>query len=254
MSKKQSTATRSARAERAAERAAVMRRQQQARDRRRNSLIVAAVVVLVLAAIGGIALAVQSGRDTTGRAGATPTGVVDDYAIPRGPASAPVTVDVYEDFLCPFCGQFEAETRDWLARRAEAGDVQVHYHVVSILTDYSTRAANAAAVVLDTTGRDAAVRFHDLLYKHQPPESSDGLSDEQLIDLAVEAGASRSAVAGPIESLAFEQWVRNATEAFSRKGFTGTPTVLVDGRPIRGGTIDELVTHTKTAVQQGLRG
>lgn len=254
MSKKQSTATRRANAQRTAERVAEMRRQEQARERRRNSLVVGAVVVLVLAAIGGIALAVQSGRDTTGQVGTAPTGVVDKYAIPRGPAGAPVTVDVYEDFLCPYCGMFEAETRDWLTQRAEAGDVQVQYHVVSILTDYSTRAANAAAVVLDTAGPDVAARFHDLLYVHQPPESGNGLSDQQLIDLAVQAGASRSVIAGPIENLAFEQWVQNATEAFSQKGFTGTPTVLVDGQQISGASIDELVANTRAAVEQGLEG
>lgn len=254
MTKKQSTATRNANAQRAAARAAELRRRQQVEERRRNTLVVGAVVVLVLVAIGGIAFAVQSGRDTTGQVSASPSAVVDRYALPLGAAGAPVTVEVYEDFLCPYCAQFEAETRDWLGRRAASGDVQVQYHVVSILSDYSTRAANAAAVVLDTAGPEAAVRFHDLLYANQPPESGDGLSDGQLVDLAVQAGATRSEVEGPVENLEFEQWVRNATGAFSDKGFTGTPTVLVNGEPISGASIDELAANTKAAVQQALQG
>ena len=34
--------------------------------------------------------------------------------VPAGKASAPVKVVVYEDFMCPFCGQFEAASRDCL--------------------------------------------------------------------------------------------------------------------------------------------
>ena len=81
---------------------------------------------------------------------------------------------IYEDFMCPVCGDLEAATRAWLPRYAAQGKVRVIYRPVAFLnrmsngTEYSTRAANAYAVVLDEAGPEAAATFHDLLFDHQP--------------------------------------------------------------------------------------
>lgn len=254
MSKKKSRTGRSAGAQRAAERAAVIRAEQERKERRRRTAVVTATVLVVLAAVAGIAFAVQSSRDTTGRQAAVPSGALDTYALPMGNVEAPVKVTVYEDFLCPFCAQFEAESRGLLKAYAAAGDVSVRYHVVSFLDDasddeYSTRAANALGVVLDSAGPEVAVVFHDLLYENQPPEGGPGLSDEKLVDLAVEAGADPKEVTGPIESRRFEQWVVNSTNAWSKAGFNGTPTVTVNGERVAYETVPELVQKTRAAVE-----
>jgi protein-disulfide isomerase len=243
-----SRATRRAEAAAASERAAAIRRDQERRERRRRTIGVTAAVLVVLALILGIGYALQSSRDTTGASGATPQGVVGTYAVPVGQASAPVKVEIYEDFMCPICGEFEAASGPWLAQYADQGKVYVNYHVISILdrfsngTEYSTRSANAAAAVLDVSGPAAFKKFHDLLYRHQPQEGSDGLSDQQLIDYAVQAGAPRDKVTTPIKQRAFEQWVKNATDAASKRpGFQGTPAVYVDGTQLTGyQTMDQL--------------
>jgi protein-disulfide isomerase len=113
--------------------------------------------------------------------------------------------------------------------------VSVEYRPVSILgriSDYSMRSANAFAVVLDTAGPEVAKEFHDLLYAEQPSESGPQPDDDWLVEKAVEAGAEESEVRAGIEDLAFEGWVENATDAFSKAGHTGTPTVLVDGEVV----------------------
>ncbi|HET6626758.1 MAG TPA: thioredoxin domain-containing protein [Nocardioidaceae bacterium] len=260
MSKKQSNATKQANAQRAAERAAAIRREQEAKERRRRTLWVSLAVLAVIAVVVAIAVGVQSGRDTTGEAATPPDGAVDTYALPMGPADAPVKVSVYEDFMCPFCGEFEAATRKSLEEYAGQGEVQVQYHPISILddasngTDYSTRAMNAAGVVLDNAGPGVAKKFHDLLFENQPEEGSDGLSDQQLIDLAVRAGADESAVSRPIQDLEFEQWVENATDAASKAGVNGTPTVMVDGKIVEAtSTIDQLVSDTLGTIEATLK-
>ena len=111
--------------------------------------------------------------------------------------------------MCPFCADFEKASSGWLAQYAEQGKVAIRYSPISILdegsdgTEYSTRAANALAVVLDTAGPEAAKKFHDELYAQQPAEGSAGLSDDQFIALAVASGAERSSVEQPIRSLEF---------------------------------------------------
>ena len=253
MSRKKSTATRRAESQAAASRAAAIRAAQERQERRRRSLVVTAVGVLVLAVVLVIGYVVQSSRDTAGQAATAPSGAEGGYAVPAGPPTAPVKVAVYEDFLCPFCGQFEAASRDALEKQAEAGRVQIQYHVVNFLdrsstTEYSTRAANALAVVLDMSGPEVAKRFHDLLFEHQPEEGSAGLSDARLVAYAVQAGATKSAVQPGITDRTYEQWVNNVNDQASKDGVNQTPTVKVDGKTVEYKTIDELVAKVEKAV------
>lgn len=253
MTRKKSTATRRAESQAAAARAAEIRRAQERQERRRRTLVVTAVGVAVLAIVLVLGYLVQSSRDTTGRASATPAGAVGGYAVPAGPSSAPHTVVVYEDFMCPYCGQFEAATRAGLQKQVDAGKVRLEYHVLNFLdrsstTDYSTRAANALAVVLDRSGPTVAKKFHDLLYEHQPQEGSAGLSDAQLVDYAVQAGATRSAVQTGIQNRTYEQWVKNVTDQASKDGVNGTPTVKIDGKTVTYQTVAELAAKVQKAV------
>ena len=253
MSRKKSTATRRAESQAAASRAAEIRAAQERQERRRRTLVVTAVGVLVLAIVLVIGYAVQSSRDTTGQAATAPAGAVGGYAVPAGPATAPVKIAVYEDFMCPFCGQFEAASRTVLEKQVEAGKVQIQYHVVNFLdrsstTKYSTRAANALAVVLDTSGPVVAKKFHDLLYENQPEEGSAGLSDAQLVGFAVQAGATKSAVQPGITNGTYEQWVQNVNDQASKAGVNQTPTVQIDGRTLEPKTIAGLVAAVEKAV------
>ncbi len=257
MTKKQSKATQQANMQRASERAAAIRAEHDRKERRTRTLLVTAAVVAVLIVVVAVVVAVQAGRDTTGKAATPPNGAVDTYSVAMGETNAPVTVTVYEDFMCPYCGLFEQVSEERLKKYADSGDVQVRYHVVSFLdhassSDYSTRAANALAVVLDTAGPEVAVKFHDALYANQPEEGSAGLSDEELVDLAVEAGADKGAIEGPISDLKFEQWVVNSTEAWSKRGFTGTPTVTVNDEKVDFKSAEDLLSNTEQAIQDAL--
>jgi len=256
MARRRSTATRRAESEAAAARAARIRAEQERSERRRRTAVVTAVGVAVLAIVLLIGYLVQSSRDTTGAAATAPAGAVARYAVPAGPASAPVKVTIYEDFMCPFCGQFEAQSRTALGKDIQAGRVQVRYHVLNFLdrsstTEYSTRAANALAVVLDTSGPTVAKKFHDLLFEHQPQEGSAGLSDAQLTDYAVQAGATKSAVQGGIKDRSFERWVHNGTDQASKDGVNATPTVLINGQKATSTTTAGLVAEVEKAVAAG---
>jgi protein-disulfide isomerase len=135
-----------------------------------------------------------------------------------------------------------------------AGTAQVRYHGMAFLDtdandDYSTRALNAAAVVADTAGTEAYQRFHDLLFAHQPAEGGSGLTDDQLIDYAGQAGATDPGVAVDVRDLVFGEWVKGAEEQASKDGVTGTPTVLVDGEKLTDLSPDGLTAAVSAAQQ-----
>jgi hypothetical protein len=107
------------------------------------------------------------------------------------------------------------------APAAAAGDVYVEYRPFELLSqfgDYSLRATNAFAVVLDTAGPEVAKEFHDRLYAEQPSEQGPFPDDEWLVELAVESGAEESEeseVAGPIQDMAFEEMTENLVSGIS---------------------------------------
>lgn len=211
---------------------------------RRNVYVVGAIVAVILVLVG-VGLFVQSRRDTTGESDTDPRGASADYGVVIGDADAPTTITLYEDFQCPVCRAFELASAEQVRAAVEEGKVKVEYRMVSFLdgasrNDYSSRAANAAMVVLDTAGKDAFWKFHDLLFTNQPEEGTAGPDDDALIALALEAGADENEAAESIKNGEFDQWVVNATDEMSKNGVTGTPTVLINGQPAGGTPADAL--------------
>jgi protein-disulfide isomerase len=213
-----------------------------AAERRRRTVVggVAAAVVLVVVLV--VVVVVQTRRTDTPADAAAPAGTVaDGTAFPVGEQDAPVTVTVYADYQCPVCQRFEEANAGTLAQLAADGRILLEQRPIAILdrfstTDYSTRALNAAAVVADEAGIDAFSQFSQLLFADQPAEGGAGLPDDQLVELAAQAGAGGAAVEQGIRDLRFEDWTAQVTEAASRAGVTGTPTVLVDGEPLDDGS------------------
>jgi protein-disulfide isomerase len=237
-----STKTRTARRH---ERAAVALRKRRRRERRRRFLAVAGVgTVLLLVVTAGFLF--TRARDTSDDVTAASTGS-GSYAVAIGEPTAPHSVVIYEDFLCPYCGQLEEATRDDLATLAEDGAVRVEYRPYELLSqvgDYSARSTAVFAVVLEESGAATAKRFHDLLFAHQPSESGPFPPEEHLLELAVEAGANEDEVRAGLGAGTGDAWVDGATGAAETAGVRGTPTVLLDGaRFTDGRTVDELADN-----------
>ena len=237
-------------AERAAEAAA-----RAAEVRRRRTVLGGVVAALVLVVVLVAVVVLQTQRTSAAADAAAPANTSGNgYVFAVGAATAPVTLDLYEDFQCPNCKALEDSTGSTIDDLVAAGTVQVHHHGMAFLdTDandrYSTRALNAAAVVANAAGTDAYATFHDLLFAHQPEEGGSGLTDDQLIAYAAQAGASGPAVDSGIRDLRYGDWVAQSEDQASKDGVTGTPTLLVDGRQLSDLTPAGL-TAAVTAAQQ----
>lgn len=247
----------------AREKARQLRLEQQKRERRTTLLVQGGVALAAIAIIAVIALVIINSVRPEGpgprnmasdgiRIGAD-FAAVPTPALPAGedpvisdpnPAGV-VDIQLVVDYLCPICGQFEATNSDFIETLVASGAATVEIRPIAILTsrsagtEYSLRAANAAACVADRTP-SAFFAFHNSLFAEQPEEGSPGLDDERLIELAVEAGSSRSAVERCIQERTFASWVRAATDrALSGplairdatvERIEGTPTIFVNGQ------------------------
>jgi protein-disulfide isomerase len=233
--------------DRAARAAAAMAEQQREERRRRNLMVGSAIgVVLLIVVIGFI---ISRSLDTTSDVDAPAAG--SEFGLTIGPDDAPNEVVVYEDFLCPYCGQFESASRDDFAQLAADGKVQIEYRPFNFLnTDYSARAAGAFSIVLDKAGADVAKKFHDLLYENQPEESGPFPSDDDIIQLAVQAGAKESDVSAAIQANDGKAWVEKATASASDAGVSATPTILLNGEVFQDGrTVSDLVRNLLAKLQ-----
>ncbi|TWP47956.1 protein-disulfide isomerase [Lentzea tibetensis] len=213
-------------------------------DRTKIIVGVVVVVVLAVAVIGGVLWS----RSTSDLAAPKPDNVTsapsarDGAVVVVGKDTAKVTVDMYEDFLCPACGAFEKEYGEQIRKELDAGNLKVRYHMLPMLNrasnpeGYSQESANAALCAADA-GKFPS--YFEGLFAAQPREGTAGHDKTKLVKLGKDLG---------ITDAAFEPCVQNGTynqildDEMARVGkepslqrdgaFRGTPTVVANGQPV----------------------
>lgn len=141
-------------------------------------------------------------------------------------------VELFEDYVCPFCARLELNSGAQLRERALAGEFRLVMHPIAFLTEDSPRAANASACVYQNEEFDTWVAFHEGIYERQDPSEATGqFTNEILLTLADEVGASSEATVSCISEGSFGPWVADITAQAFARGVGGTPTLAVDGTP-----------------------
>ena len=203
---------------------------------RRGAVPVLAVVgVVAVALVAGLVIWLVRGSGTA--EAATYPVAADGGVVLAGQTAAPVTVDVYSDYLCPGCERFEQAYRDELTEALNDGQIVLRLHPIAVLDDrtnppgFSTRAANA---VLCAVPAGIFPSLHDTFFAEQPAQGSAGLTDDQLVGIGTTLGATGD-FAGCVRTGANQATVAAQTRAaladpaLRRDGAFGTPTVTVSG-------------------------
>lgn len=242
------------------------------RRSQQTTFIIVASVIAVAVIIGGIIAINRASNDKSKTAAANdaksvaqlkagvkkitaaipadfPKSTITPDAIVIGNEAAPVTVDLWIDMQCPACKQYEAQAEDTLQKDVIAGDVILHVHPTAILnrmssTNYSSRAGNAVVCGAEQ-GKFTA--FKNALFAYQPAENSAGLTDKKLIQIGVAAGLDEASLTTCVNKTEQTKWIETSTKAFADKGYNSTPTVLVNGKQMQQGTLDELTAAIAAA-------
>jgi protein-disulfide isomerase len=151
--------------------------------------------------------------------------------------NASPTIDVWEDFQCPICKEFEAVNGANLDKLATSGKARVVFHTLSFIDDNvhkhgSHLSANAAACVANESA-SKWLSFHNALYANQPAENGPDLfTNAYLIKLAATIGVGDQKFVDCVNSGKYADWVQYVADDGTNKAISSTPTVLINGKEI----------------------
>jgi protein-disulfide isomerase len=222
-----------------------------AADRKRNLAIqIGLTSIVVIFAVALVLYIVMNGSKKPAEGEAKSIRVTSSKLVTKEGSSDPkVVLSMYEDFLCPHCGQFEQQFGPTVTKLVDTGAVAADYYMVAILDrpqnqNYSSRAGGAAYCVADESV-EAFRRFHAALYAQQPGETAAAFPDNaQLIETARQAGAGGS-VPDCINKGRYTEMVQGMAKA---TGIQATPTIRINGEDYQYSTPDALVTKIKEIV------
>ncbi len=210
-----------------------------------RGVVAAVAIVVALAIVVGLGLWLQNSNKPDDLPAAIPVAAAGPQypvalqgdTVVTGSPEAPVTIDIYEDFLCPGCAEFEKLYHEQLAQAAADGKARVVYHPVAILDRYSEPAGYstlAAGAAFCAAQAGIFPRFHDSLFATQPAEGGPGWTSGQLQQLARDLGAGDSVArcmqAGTDRRVAAStQIAKRFISGLRTDGRFGTPSVVVNG-------------------------
>jgi protein-disulfide isomerase len=143
----------------------------------------------------------------------------------RGPKNAPITVVLFSDFQCPFCGRIEPSITE--LEKAYPGKVRVAWKNFPLSFHNNAKPAAEAALAAHEQGK--FWEMHDILFKNQQALSAADL-EKYAKDIGLDMGKFKAA----IDSHKFAAQIDNDTKQGSDLGVSGTPAAFVNGQLISG--------------------
>ncbi|MCX7807810.1 MAG: DsbA family protein [Deltaproteobacteria bacterium] len=139
----------------------------------------------------------------------------------RGSPMAPVTLAIFSDFECPFCGRAHPIIREIL--REFEGKVRVIFFNYPLSSHIHAMPAARAAIAAGNQGK--FWEMHDLLFDHQ-----DALSEEDLSRYARQLGLDMERFRADMRSEETQKRIEADRNLGRAIGVDHTPTIFINGR------------------------
>jgi protein-disulfide isomerase len=150
-----------------------------------------------------------------------------------GAADAPVVLEVYGDYQCPWCGQFAREILPGLARTFVAnGQLRIEDRSINLLSRHSTESIDAATAATCAAPAGKYWEFHDYLMWNQSGEDLGAFSRERLFGVADRLDLDGATFAACYDDPAVRGQIHDRTAAAFAAGITSTPTFVLDGERV----------------------
>ncbi len=164
-----------------------------------------------------------------------------------GDPEADVTVTVYEDFTCPGCRQFKANTYPSI-REAYIDPEHIRYEHRDFPgvtdSDWSYPVASAARSVQDHEGDDAFFQFSRAIYEFQEQYSLEVIEE---VAAAVDADGEQTRT--DADEVTYEDGLEADRAYGEEQDVRGTPWVFVDGDHVEDASADGVASAIENAMQ-----
>ena len=166
--------------------------------------------------------------------GKIPVGFTPEGHAYMGNLDAPVVIEEYSDYQCPYCARFHENTlKQFMDEYIAEGDVLLIYKDFPLNFHEQAMAASIAARCAGEQGAVAYWNMHDTLFENMGRWSRND-PEEVLIGLAADIGLDTDALSNCLADNAYEEQVRADLQSGSAAGVRGTPSFLINGDLIAG--------------------
>jgi protein-disulfide isomerase len=212
------------------------RRERMQRQQQRQRLITIGLIVLGAALIV-FAVVWPQIRSVGEIITVTPAALPNSDGLSVGDASAPATIDVFEDFQCPACKAFTENIETLVIQNlVAAGKARYVFHNYPFLDGTGARnggesdqAANAAMCASE---QGKFWEMHSVIYANWNGENQGNFSDRRLQAMAETIGVDMNAFNDCFNANKYEDEIQADFDLGEEMGVSGTPTVFVNGNRV----------------------
>lgn len=208
------------------------RRRSQARQRYiwigAISIVAIAIVVVLIAINSGPVGEVRPGK-------ALERPQVDRNSM--GDPNAPVKVEEFSDFQCPYCRLFADEEESGIVENyVKTGKVYFTYTSFSILDGNATNGESKMAAQAAYCAADQGKfwEYHDVLFANQNGENIGDFANKRLIAFAESLGLDNNQFKSCLNGATYRQQVMDDLARGRSLGVKATPTFIVNGTKVEG--------------------
>lgn len=150
---------------------------------------------------------------------------IDTSNIPfRGPKDAPVTVAVFSDYQCPYCGRLDSLLRQVLEKNPRTVKIvfknfPLKFHVFAI---------NAAVAVLAANDQGKFPEFHEKLFANIST-----LNDAKIQEIAKELNLDVQRFNRKMQDPSLQEIINRDMAEGEKIGVNSTPTIYVNGKLLK---------------------
>jgi protein-disulfide isomerase len=149
----------------------------------------------------------------------------------RGAGKAPVTIQMWSDFQCPFCKRVNATIEE--LEKHYGWKVRVVWRNMPLPFHKDARLAAAAAMEAHAQGGSKAFwKMHELLFAGQA--TPDGLKRSALEGYAKSLGLDATKFADALDSGKHDSLIQSDEGIASKAGISGTPAFVINGYYLSG--------------------
>lgn len=149
----------------------------------------------------------------------------------KGPANAPVTIAVFDDYQWPYCARLEPFLQQVLDKYPDKVKLVVkNFPLASHKYAYKAATASLAANI-----QGKFWEFHSQLFKNY-----NAINDAKIQDIAKELGFNMEKFNKDMQSPAIKSLIERDLDNGRQAGVRGTPTIFINGKTLRIRSLPEI--------------